>query len=95
VTTIIETMLKSVSGKKRGTVMTKNGEERNVKVRLDRVTIEKAKIIAARRSTSLGELMARRIEVIFGEEESYERAERQARKLFERGFHLGVECELV
>jgi hypothetical protein len=36
----------------------------------------------------LSELVAGRIEIIFGEEESYERAERQPRKLLARGFHL-------
>jgi hypothetical protein len=65
------------------------GKKQNVTVRLDRATIEKVKIIAARQSISLSELVARRIELIFGEEESYERSERQARKLLERGFHLG------
>ena len=62
--------------------MANNSEykKQNVTIRLDRATIEKAKIIAARRSISLSELVARRIELIFGEEESYENAERKAQR---------------
>ena len=67
----------------------KRTRKQNVTVRLNRQTIRKAKILAARRSTSLSELVAGRIEIIFGEEESYERLERQTRKLLKRGFHLG------
>ena len=71
--------------------MTKMQKSRrqNVTVRLDRARIEKVKSVAVRRSISLSELVARRIEIMFGEEESYERSERQARKLLEHGFHLG------
>ena len=64
-------------------------KKQNVTVRLDRATIEKAKMFAARRAISLSELVARRIELIFGEGESYESAERRARELLECGFHLG------
>jgi hypothetical protein len=63
-------------------------KRQSVTVRLDRVTLEKAKMIAVQRSTSLSELVARRIEIIFSEEESYESSERQARKMLARGFHL-------
>ena len=64
-------------------------EKQNVTVSLDRKTIQKAKVIAARRSTSISGLLARQIEVLVGEEEAYERAERQALVLLDRGFHLG------
>jgi hypothetical protein len=67
----------------------KKGGKQNVRIKLDRETIRKVKIIAARCSTSLSELVARRIELIFGEEESYGRSELQARELLRRGFHLG------
>ena len=68
---------------------TKNGEKQNLTVSLDRQTIRKAKIVAARRSTSISGLLARQIEILIGEEEAYERAERQAMTLLEQGFHLG------
>jgi hypothetical protein len=68
---------------------TKDNGRQNLTVSLDRQTIQKAKIIAARRSTSISGLLARQIEVLVGEEEAYERAERQALTLLDQGFHLG------
>ncbi len=69
--------------------MTQSSEKRNVTISLDRETIRKAKMLAARRSISLSQLVSRRIELVFGEEELYERAERRARELLKRGFRLG------
>jgi hypothetical protein len=66
----------------------RNGKQ-NVTISLDRKTIQKAKVLAARRSTSISGLLARQIEVLVGEEEAYERAERQAMTLLDQGFHLG------
>jgi hypothetical protein len=63
--------------------------KQNLTVRLDRQTIHKARIVAARRSTSISGLLARQIEILVGEEEAYERAERQALSLLDLGFHLG------
>jgi hypothetical protein len=63
--------------------------KQNLTVSLDRRTIQKAKIVAARRSTSISGLLARQVEILVGEEEAYERAERQAAELLEQGFHLG------
>ena len=63
--------------------------KQNVTISLDRKTIQKARIVAARRSTSISGLLARQIEILVGEEEAYERAERQAMALLDRGFHLG------
>src|ERR1700674_1234683 len=65
-----------------------NGKQ-NLTISLDRQTIRKAKIVAARRSTSISGLLARQIEILVGEEEAYERAERQAMTLLDQGFHLG------
>ena len=67
----------------------KSNRKQNVTISLDRETIQKAKIVAARRSTSISGLLARQIEILIGEEEAYERAERQARALLDQGFHLG------
>jgi hypothetical protein len=66
----------------------KNGKQ-NVTVSLDRKTIQRARVIAARRSTSISGLLAHQIEVLVGEDEAYERAERQAMALLDQGFHLG------
>jgi hypothetical protein len=68
---------------------TKNNRKQNVTISLDRQTIQKAKVVAARRSTSISGLLAQQIEILVGEEEAYERAERQAIALLDQGFHLG------
>ena len=68
---------------------TKDSGKQNLTISLDRESIRKAKIVAARRSTSISGLMARQIEILIGEEEAYERAERQALTLLDEGFHLG------
>ncbi len=44
----------------------------NVTIRLDRKTIPKAKIIAARRSTSTSSLLTRPIEILVGDEQTYQ-----------------------
>ena len=63
--------------------------KQNLTISLDRQTIQKAKIVAARRSTSISGLLARQIELLVGEEEAYERAERQALALLDQDFDLG------
>jgi hypothetical protein len=68
---------------------TKSNGKQNLTVSLDRQTIQRAKVIAARRSTSISGLLAHQIEILVGEEEAYERAERQALNLLDQGFHLG------
>ena len=63
--------------------------KQNVTVSLSRQTLRKAKILAARRGSSISGLLALQIELLVGEEEAYERAERQATTLLDQGFHLG------
>ncbi len=63
--------------------------KQNLTISLDKQTIRKAKIVAARHSTSISGLLAQQIEILIGEEEAYERAERQATTLLDQGFHLG------
>lgn len=63
--------------------------KRNLTISLDQQTIRKAKIVAARRDTSISGLVAQQLEILVGEEEAYERAERQAVTLLDEGFHLG------
>jgi len=63
--------------------------KQNITISLDRETIQKAKIVAARRSTSISGLLARQIESLVGEEEAYERAQRKALALLDQGFDLG------
>jgi hypothetical protein len=63
--------------------------KQNLTIRLDGETVRKAKVLAARRSTSISGLVAAQIEALVGEDAAYDRARHQARELFERGFDLG------
>jgi len=63
--------------------------KQNLTVSLPRATIRKAKILAARRGSSISGLLAEQIEILVGEDEAYERAQRQATALLAQGFHLG------
>jgi hypothetical protein len=64
-------------------------QKQNVTISLSRQILKKAKILAARRETSISGLLAQEIESLVGEEDAYERAERQALALLDKGFHLG------
>lgn len=63
--------------------------KQNLTVSLSRQTLKKAKVLAARRETSISKLLAEQIEILVGEDEAYEKAQRQAIALLDRGFHLG------
>jgi hypothetical protein len=63
--------------------------KQSVTIRLDRKTIQSAKILAARRSMSLSALLASQIERLVGDEETYELSKRRALALLDKGFHPG------
>lgn len=63
--------------------------KQNVTVSLSSQTIKKAKLLAAKRSTSISGLLAEQIESMVGAEETYKAAHRSALRLMEQGFHLG------
>lgn len=63
--------------------------KQNVTVRLERQTLHKAKILAAKRNTSISGLLAQQIENLVSADDAYEQARRNALALLERGFHLG------
>jgi len=67
----------------------RTNEKQNVTISLSRQVLKKARILAARRETSISGLLAQEIEALVGQEEAYERAEKQARALLQNGFHLG------
>ena len=69
--------------------ISRNGDKQNVTISLNRQVLKKAKVLAARRDTSISGLIAQEIEFLVGEEEAYERAEQQAMALLDKGFHLG------
>jgi predicted transcriptional regulator len=58
-------------------------------VSLSPQVVQKAKVIAAKNSTSISGLLARQIEALVNTDEQYESARRAALDLMERGFHLG------
>ncbi len=67
-----------------------NASRQNVTITLTRQTIEKLRVLAARRATSVSCLLAEQIETILREDEAaYERAQRQAMTLLEQDFYLG------
>ena len=66
-----------------------NSEKQNVTISINRETVRKAKVLAARRSTSISSLLAQEIERLLREDETWEASERAALALLEQGFHLG------
>lgn len=50
--------------------------KQNITLSLDRQTIRKAKVLAAKQGTSISGLLAEKIEELVGEDEAYERAKR-------------------
>jgi hypothetical protein len=67
--------------------------KQNITVKLDRRILRKAKVLAARRNTSISGLLAEQIETLVGEDDAYEQAQRRALALMETGFHLGGRIE--
>ena len=63
--------------------------KQNVTISLTRQTLQKVRVLAARRATSISGLLAEQVEALVGEEEAYERAQRQAMTLLDQGFHMG------
>jgi predicted transcriptional regulator len=63
--------------------------KQNLTVQLDRDTVRKAKVLAARRGTSVSALVAAQIKESVQAEDAYEAARRSALELLEQGFHLG------
>jgi hypothetical protein len=61
----------------------------NLTVRLSRQTIHKARVLAAKRATSISGLVAEQIEQLAKSDDDYEKAMADAIALMEKGFHLG------
>lgn len=64
-------------------------KKQNVTVSLSEDTLRKAKVLAAKRSTSISGLLAEQIENLVGEDEAYEQAERQALALLDAPLKMG------
>jgi hypothetical protein len=63
--------------------------KQNLTVSLSPQIVQKAKVLAAKRSTSISGLLATQIEALVDADEAYESAHRAALDLMNRGFHLG------
>ncbi len=52
-------------------------------------TLQKARVLAERRSISISALVAEQVEALVDKDEAYEEARRSALALMDRGFHMG------
>jgi len=64
-------------------------DTQNLTIRIRPETVRKAKILAARRSTSISRLVAEQLEALVAAEDAYESAQRAALALLDHGFPLG------
>ena len=63
--------------------------KQTITIVLDQDLIRKARVVAARRGTSVSKLLATELARTVEEADAYERAHRQALNLLDEGFHLG------
>jgi hypothetical protein len=64
-------------------------QKQNVTISLSTQILQKAKILAAKRSTSISGLLAGQVEALVNDDDAYERAAASAIARMERGYHLG------
>jgi hypothetical protein len=63
--------------------------KRNITVQLDEATVQRARVAAARRGSSISRLLAEQIEVLARQDDDYDRAMHDALAELERGYDLG------
>ncbi len=66
-------------------------QKQNVTVSLTRKTIQRARVLAAKRATSISGLLEEQIEALVGQEDAYENSRRRALSMMSEGFRLGGE----
>ena len=66
-------------------------EKQNITLSIPKDILQKVKIIAVKRGTSLSRLLTRTLEGIVSREESYEVARRNHLSILEEGLDLGTE----
>jgi GTP:adenosylcobinamide-phosphate guanylyltransferase len=64
-------------------------EKQNITLRLSKRTIQKARVLAAQRSTSVSALLTSQIEQLAEADDGYEKDMREALALMKEGLHLG------
>ena len=67
-------------------------EKQNVTLSLPKETLRKAKILAAKRATSLSALLTQTIEEIVAQSDLYEIAKERQLLLMEKGFEFNVDA---
>ena len=63
--------------------------KRNITVQLDEATIQKARVAAAKRGSSISRLLTEQIEVLARQDDDYDRVMGDALAELERGYDLG------
>ena len=63
--------------------------KQNITVAIDRDLIRKAKVLAAKRATSISRLLSDELAGIVNRQEEYEQARNKALAEMETGYHLG------
>jgi predicted transcriptional regulator len=63
--------------------------KQNITLSLDKKVLQKGKILAARKETSISKMLAEALGRTVEKEDSYEAAKRNALNTLKRGFHLG------
>jgi hypothetical protein len=64
-------------------------DKQNITLRLSKQTIQKARVLAAKRSTSISGLLTSQIEELAKSEDDYDRAMDRAFARMKKGFHMG------
>ena len=65
------------------------GETQNITLRLSKQTLQKARVLAAERATSISGLLASQIEKLVETNDEYEIAMKRAFSRMEKGFRMG------
>ncbi len=64
-------------------------KRQNITISLESQVVMKAKILAAKRSTSISGMLAKQVEALVNEDEAREQAIASIASRLKRGFHLG------
>jgi hypothetical protein len=63
--------------------------KRNITVQLDEAIVQKARVAAAKRGSSISRLLTEQIEVLARQDDDYDRVMHEALAELERGYDLG------
>ena len=63
--------------------------KRNITIQLDEATVQKARVAAAKRGSSISRLLTEQIDLLARQDDDYDRAMQDALAELDRGFYLG------